>query len=175
MILLTLLLQAAPAPAPASPPAPWVPRERANAGGGSSLTASTTASDGSSRLVVKCDRGAEPVVSVQFIAKQPLQVAGDDGSYPDKVVALRFDNGPAIGYTWQLRGNAAYDAAPADVTALTMFLVKAKSVRVETTNGAGFAFNATFAAPPSDAPVRQVLSACGYTLGTVPAPLAKPK
>lgn len=169
MIPILLLLQAAATPP--APPAPWSPRERTNPAGGSSVTASATARDGSSRLVVKCDRGTDAVVSVQFIARQPLQVAGDSGAYADKSVGLRFDDGPAIAYDWQFRGNAAYDAAPADVTALTMFLVKAKTVRVETTNGAGFAFNATFDAPASAAPVRQVLSACGYALGAVPPPL----
>lgn len=173
MLLFLLLQAAAPAPvAPAPPPpAPWEPRERTNADGSASTSAAVIARDGSSRLTVKCDKGAEPVVSVQFVAKQALQEPAEDGSYPSKSVGLRFDTGPAIAYDWQFRGRVAYNADPAAVTALTTFLVKAKAIQVETTTAAKFAFMATFDGPASDASIRQVLSACGYTLGEVPPPL----
>ena len=52
--------------------------------------------------------------------------------------------------------------------------MKSKTLRVETTNGAGFAVQANFAAPASDAMVRQVLGVCGYTLGVVPPPPPPP-
>ena len=174
MIPFFLLLQAA-APAPAPPPAPWEPRARTNANGSTSLVASAMARDGSSRMVLKCDRGTEPVVSVQFIAKQPLQIASDDGSYPAKTVALRFDGGAAVGFDWQFRGGAAWNADVSVVTALTTLMAKARVAKIETTNASGFAFEATVDLPPTDAPLLQVLAACGYKLGEVPPPLPAPK
>ncbi|KQS02082.1 hypothetical protein ASG11_14920 [Sphingomonas sp. Leaf357] len=174
MIPIFLLLAQAATPAPAAPApaaAPWEPRERTNADGSVSTSAAVIARDGSSRLTVKCDKGAEPVVSVQFVAKQALAEPAEDGSYAPKSVGLRFDTGPAIAYDWQFRGRVAYTADAAAVTALTGFLVKAKAVQVETTTAAKFAFLATFDGPPSDASIRKVLSACGYALGEVPPPL----
>lgn len=183
--LLLLALQAAapapvaapPSPAPAAPaaPAPWAVRERADAANGvSTTTTSVIARDGSSRLIVKCDRGTESIVSVQFITKQVLQTAADTGEFADKQVALRFNGGPAVADNWQFRGSAAFIAAATPVTTLTTGLAKAKTITVETTNSANFAFSATFDGPATDAPVRQVLTACGYTLGTVPPPPAPP-
>ena len=174
MIPFFLLLQAA-APAPAPPPAPWEPRARTNANGSTSLVASAMARDGSSRMVLKCDRGTEPVVSVQFIAKQPLQIASDNGMYPVKSVSLRFDGSAAIESDWQFRGGAAWDADAGEVTQLTTMMAKAKTVKIETTNASGFAFEATVDLPPTEATVRQVLAACGYTLGQVPPPLSAVK
>ena len=165
MIPILLLLQAA-APMPA-PPAPWTVRT-GNAGGVSSTSTSTIARDGSSRLVVKCDRATESLVSVQFFARQPLQMAGDDGRFAPKAVALRFDNGAANEYDWQFRAVAAYTSNDAVVTSLTLQLAKAKHIKVETTNASNFRFEAVFDGPPSDAPIRQVLQACGYVLGQVP-------
>ncbi|QNQ07921.1 hypothetical protein [Sphingomonas alpina] len=183
--LLLLALQAAapapvaapPSPAPAAPaaPAPWAVRERADAANGVlTTTTSVIARDGSSRLIVKCDRGTESIVSVQFITKQVLQTAADTGEFADKQVALRFNGGPAVADNWQFRGSAAFIAAATPVTTLTTGLAKAKTITVETTNSANFAFSATFDGPATDAPVRQVLTACGYTLGTVPPPPAPP-
>ena len=160
-----LLLQAVAVSAPA--PA-WKLADRTNAAGVRSISASVTGNDGLSRFVVKCDVGSEPIVSIQFIQPQPL------GSGADKPVAVRFDGGPAFTYNWQFPGTGTYIADPAAITKLTSFLVKSKTVRVETTNGANFAVQATFVAPTSDAMVRQVLGVCGYTLGVVPPPPAKP-
>ncbi|MGH6616607.1 hypothetical protein [Sphingomonas sp.] len=160
-----------PAPPAAPAPAPWAVRERPDAANGvTTTTTSATARDGSSRLIVKCDRGTESIVSVQFITKQVLQMAGDTGEFADKQVAMRFNGGPAVADDWQFRGTAAFIAGATPVTALTTGLAKAKTVTVETTNSANFAFSATFDGPATDAPVRQVLTACGYTLGTVPPP-----
>ncbi|QQV76419.1 hypothetical protein H5J25_13195 [Sphingomonas aliaeris] len=183
-MLLLLLLQAAapaPAPAPAAPasaapaPAAWEVRDKTNPNGTMSVSTSVIARDGSSRLTVKCDKGAEAVVSVQFVSRQQLQEPAADGAYAPKSVGLRFDNGPAIAYDWQFQGRVAYNADAPAVTALTMFLSKAKAVQVETTTASNFAFMATFDAPKTDAPIRQVLSACGYTLGQVPPPVAAAK
>ena len=166
MLAFLLLLQTtspAPAPAPA-----WKLADRTNPAGVRSISASVTGNDGLSRLVVKCDVGSEPIVSIQFIQPQPL------GSGADKPVAVRFDGGPAFTYNWQFPGTGTYVTDPEAITKLTSFLVKSKTVRVETTNGANFAVQATFVAPTSDAMVRQVLGVCGYTLGVVPPPPAKP-
>ena len=163
MIALLLAQAAIPAVAPV-----WKLADRTNAAGVRSISASVTGNDGLSRFVVKCDVAAEPIVSIQFIQPQPL------GSGADKPVAVRFDGGPAFTYNWQFPGTGTYIADPAAITKLTSFLVKSKTVRVETTNGANFAVQANFVAPTSDAMVRQVLGVCGYTLGVVPPPPAKP-
>jgi len=165
MLAFLLLLQAA-APAPAAPA--WKLADRTNPAGVRSISASVTGNDGLSRFVVKCDVASEPIVSIQFIQPQPL------GQGADKPVAVRFDGGPAFTYDWQFPGSGAYIIDPEAVTRLTTFLVKSKTVRVETTNGASFAVQANFAAPASDAMVRQVLGVCGYTLGVVPPVPPKP-
>ena len=174
MIPILLLLQAAAAPAPAaaSPTvAPWTPRERTAANGTTSLSASAMARDGSSRFVVKCDRGADPVVSIQFFTKQPLQISGDDGSFAPKLVALRFNDGAAMGYNWQFLPTATYIADLSAVTELTKMMAKSKVVKVETTNASGFLFEATIDLAPTDAPLIAVLNACGYKLGEIPPPI----
>jgi len=157
-----LLLQAALA-VTAMPPAPaWKLADRTNAAGVRSISASVIGNDGLSRFVVKCDVASEPIVSIQFIQPQPL------GSGTDKPVAVRLDGGPAFTYNWQFPGTGTYITDPEAITRLTTFLVKSKTVRVETTNAANFAVQANFVAPTGDAMVRQVLGVCGYTLGVVP-------
>jgi hypothetical protein len=171
MSAILLLLQAAAPASTTPPPSPWAVRTRAN-NGVQSTSVAVVAQDGSSRLVVKCDRATEALVSVQFFAKQPLQIAGDDGSFAAKPVALRFNDGPANSYDWEFRANAAFTSDPGVVTALTQQLAKARQIKVETTSAGKFRFEAVFDGPPSDAPVRHVLQACGYALGQVPAPTA---
>ena len=166
--LSVMLIQAAVAGA-AAPAAPtWKLADRTNPAGVRSISASVTGNDGLSRFVVKCDVASEPIVSIQFIQPQSL------GSGADKPVAVRFDGGPAFTYNWQVPGTGTYVTDPEAITKLTTFLVKSKTVRVETTNAANFAVQANFVAPTSDAMVRQVLGVCGYTLGVVPSPPAKP-
>ena len=166
-----LLMQAATAATPATATATataaptWKVADRTNAAGVRSISASVTGNDGLSRCVVKCDVGSEPIVSLQFIPPQSL------GQGADKIVAVRFDGGPAFTYNWQFPGTGTYITDPEAITRLTTFLVKSKALRVETTNGAGFAVQANFVAPTGDAMVRQVLGVCGYTLGVVPAAL----
>ncbi|TCQ01218.1 hypothetical protein C8J46_101577 [Sphingomonas sp. PP-F2F-A104-K0414] len=166
MLAFLLLLQAT-SPTPTPTPI-WKLADRTNSAGVRSISASVTGNDGLSRFVVKCDVASEPIVSIQFIQPQPL------GSGADKLVAVRFDGGPAFTYNWQFPGTGTYIADPAAITKLTSFLVKSKTVRVETTNGASFAVQANFVAPTGDAMIRQVLGVCGYTLGVVPPVPAKP-
>ena len=163
-----LLMQAATATAAAAPAPAWKVADRTSPAGVRSISASVTGNDGLSRFVVKCDVGSEPIVSIQFIQPQPL------GSGADKPVAVRFDGGPAFTFNWQFPGTGTYIADPAAITKLTSFLVKSKTVRVETTNGANFAVQANFVAPTGDAMIRQVLGVCGYTLGVVPPPPPAP-
>lgn len=165
-----LLMQAAIA-APAAPA--WKLSDRATQAGVRSVSASVTGDDGLSRFVVKCDVAQEPIVSIQFIQPSPI------GQSADKPVAVRFDGGPAFTYSWAFPGTGAYTSDPAAVTRLTTFLVKAKTIGVETTNASNFAVQASFAAPGGDAIVRQVLGACRYQLGVdptlaPPAPVATP-
>ena len=163
-----LLLQAATVATPAPAPA-WKLADRTNPAGVRSISASVTGNDGLSRFVVKCDVASEPIVSIQFIQPQPL------GQGPDKPVAVRFDGGPAFTYNWQFPGTGTYITDSEAITKLTTFLVKSKTVRVETTNGASFAVQANFVAPTGDAMIRQVLGVCGYALGVVPTPSPPPK
>ena len=166
LALLFLAQAAAPAPAPATPPpAPptWKLTDRTNPGGVRSVAATVFAFDGVSRFVVKCDVAQEPIVSLQFLQPAALGQAA-------KPVALRFDNGFANSHEWQIASIGAYISDPDAVTRLTSLLVKAKTVSVETTNVSNFAVQASFPGPVGDSVVRQVLGACGYTLGVVPPP-----
>ena len=178
MIPLLLLLQTAtsatPSTLPAPPPAPWEVRTRTSPNGVVSTSAGTTARDGSSRLLVKCDKAAESVVSVQFFMRQPLQEAATDGSFASKAVGLRFDSGAVNEYPWQFRAAAAFISDDAAVVSLTQQLARAKLVKVETTNAANYRVAALFDGPASDAPIRQVLAACGYAIGVGPVPQSTP-
>jgi len=175
MISAVLMLLQAAAPAAVAPLGPWVLRTRTDAASGSVATsASATARDGSSRMVLRCDRVSDPVVSLQFITKQVL--ANDDkGAFAEKPVSVRFDNGPAIEYNWEFTATAAYIRDSAAVTALVVELAKAKEVKVSTTNATKFVFEGTIDGPAGNAAIGQVLTACGYVLGQVPVPAAAPK
>jgi hypothetical protein len=179
---LMLLQAAAPAPAAsaaapaaATPPAPWALRTRTDAASGAVATsASATARDGSSRMVLRCDKVSDPVVSLQFITKQVLANA-EKGVFAEKPVSARFDAGPALEYNWEFTTTAAYIRDPIAVTALAVELAKAKEVKVSTTNANKFVFEGTIDGPAGNASIGQVLAACGYVLGQVPAPVAPPK
>ena len=165
--LLSLLQAAVPAPAPVAAPVPvWKLTDRTSPAGVRSVSAVVLGYDGLSRFIVKCDVAQEPIVSVQFNQPSPL------GQSAAKPVAVRFDNAFANTYDWQFPGSGTYVSDPEAVTRLTTLLVKAKTLAVETTNASNFAVQASFPAPGGDAMIRQVLSACGYTLGV--APVAPP-
>ena len=167
MMIALMLLQAAAAVATPAPAAGWTLADRTNASGVRSIVASVIARDGLSRLLVKCDIAQEPIVSIQFIQPRAL------GQSADKLVNVRFDGGPAFAYDWAFPGTGTYITDPEAVTKLTTFLVKAKDVRVDTTNVSNFAVEASFVGPGGPALIGKVLSACGNTLGVVPAPPAK--
>lgn len=166
-IALSLLLQAAATP-PAPPLAPWTPVARTNAAGVHSMVASTNAADGSARLVVKCDRLTEGVVSIQFIPKERL-VAG--GVQP---VSLQFDGGTPMGTNWERMGGAALTREDGAVTTLVAAIAHARTIKLHTGDGGAPPRDVAFTGPPSDAPMRQVLAACGYTLGQVPVRASAP-
>ena len=163
MIAFAMALQAA-ATTPVAIPGQWTLTERTNPAGVRSVSATVVASDGLSRFLVKCDIGKEPIVSIQFNQPNPL------GASPDKPVAVRFDRGLAVIDDWSFPGSGSYIADAAEVTKLTMLLVKSKEVAVETTNAANFAVEADFAAPPNDVMIRRIFGACGYAFGVVPPP-----
>ncbi len=164
MIAAMLLLAQAATPAPVPAPT-WKITDRTSAAGIRSVAATVLGIDGVSRFVLKCDVAQEPIVSLQFL--QPAAL----GQAP-KPVSLRFDNGFANTDEWQIASIGAYISDADAVTRLTGLLAKAKTIAVETTNASNFAIQASFPAPGGDAVVRQVLGACGYTLGVVPAPPA---
>jgi hypothetical protein len=163
MIALVLILQAA-----VTPGTPWIVADRTSAGGVKSISATTTAEDKLSRMVVKCDIAQESIVSIQFL--QPREL----GQSADKTVTMRFDNGPGVPFDWEFPGPGAFVRTPYAVTTLTVMMTRAKSVQIETTNGMNFAVQASFPVAGADAPIRRVLAACGYKFGVSPAPPPPP-
>ncbi len=171
--LIALLLQAAPA---ATVPAPWAVTPRPNADPTIKTTvASVTAANGNAKLVVRCDAGAVNVVSVQLFSRTPL------GGPPTRPVSMTFDAGTPLIDNWEFVPQGAYQRDDIAVTTLTTGLSTAKVIKVHTTTTTGEPIDATFAGPPSAAPISAVLSACGYTLGqppvrtTAPVPAPAPK
>lgn len=166
MILsLFLILQAAPV---AAPIVPWTPRERTDAATGArSVTAAATSRETNARLSLRCDAQV-PVVSIQYIPREPL------GAGPERTVSVSFDGGPAVALDWEFPGTAAFVRDTPSVTALTIELAKAKTVRVEALSTAGTTVAATFDGPGTDSSVKAVLTACGYTLGEVPVAKVEP-
>jgi hypothetical protein len=176
--ILALLLQttAAPAPAPApaaAPVAPWTVTVRPKTDPAiTSTVAGTPSDDGNARLVVRCDSGAQQVVSVQFFTKTAL------GGPPDRPVTLLIDYATPMGTNWEFVEKGAFIREDMAVTTITTAIATAKKVKLHTTTTTGAAVDATFAGPSSAEPVTKVLAACGYTLGTPPVrvdPNAKKK
>jgi len=162
--ILTLLLQATAAPAPApAPVAPWAVTVRPKTDPTiTSTVAGTPSSDGNARLLVRCDSGAQQVVSVQLFTRASL------GGPPDRPVTLTVDGGTPMGANWEFVDKGAYVREDMAVTTLTTAIAAGKSIKLATTTATGEAVDATFAGPPSADPVTKVLAACGYTLGTPP-------
>lgn len=168
--ILSLFLQATtPTPAPAppaaapAPVAPWTVTLRPKTDPTmTSTVAGTPSADGNTRIVVRCDSGAQQVVSVQFFSKTSL------GGPPDRPVTLTIDGGTPMGANWEFVEKGAYIREDVAVTTITTALAAAKSIKLATTTATGEAVSASFAGPPSAEPIKQVLAACGYTLGTPP-------
>lgn len=171
--ILALFLQATAAPAPAAPVAPWTVTVRPKTDPAiTSTVVSTPSSDGGARLVMRCDSGAEKVVSVQLFTKTAL------GGPPDRPVTLTIDAATPMGANWEFIEKGAYIREDIAVTTITTAVAAAKTIKLHTTTAAGEPIDASFAGPPSAAPVKAVLAACGYTLGTPPVrvdPNAKKK
>ncbi|MDB5677353.1 hypothetical protein [Sphingomonas bacterium] len=162
--ILALFLQATAAPAPApAPVAPWTVTPRPNADPTiTSTVVGTPSSDGNARLVMRCDSGKERVVSVQLFTKTAL------GGPPDRPVTLTIDGGTPLGANWEFVEKGAYIREDVAVTTLTTAIAGGKAIKLHTTTAAGEPIDASFAGPPSAAPVTTLLGACGYTLGTPP-------
>lgn len=156
MLLALLLLATAPAPAP------WTPVLRSDVQGNRSATASATSTDGSARLVVRCDVRRDKVVSVQFIPRATF------AAMTDRPVSLSFDGGSPLGWNWEYPGGGAFVRIDTIVTNLVSGIAHARQIRVRAIGPTNEAIEATFAGPASDAPIRQVLAACDYQLGIVP-------
>lgn len=168
MILTALLLLQTATPAPAAV-APWTARERTDAAtGAKSVTAGAASREKNARLSLRCDAQV-PVVSIQYIPREAL------GAGPDRMVSLSFDSGPPVDFLWEFPGTAAFVRDTPQVTALTIEFARAKTIKVHTMSVANTAVDATFDGPASDASVKAVLAACGYTLGQVPIETDAPK
>ena len=160
-MILPLLLQAA-VPAAAAPATPWATRERVDqATGAKSTTASVLARDGRARLSLRCDAQV-PVVSVQYIPGTAL------GASDDRPVSMSFDGAAPLTFDWEFPGNAAFVRDTPQVTALTVAMASAKTIKVHALSLTNADVDATFDGPPSAGAVSAVLTACGYTLGQVP-------
>ena len=159
-MLTTLMLIQAAAASPT--PAPWTALDRSVAGGAHAMSAAAPALDGGGRLVVRCDHAGDAVVSIQYIPATPFPIGGM------QPVSLQFDGGTPMVANWERMGGGAIERLDGAVTTLTTALVKARRVRLHTSDGGGAAHDADFVGPASDTGVRAVLQACGYTLGSVP-------
>lgn len=172
ILFLALALQAAaPAATPAAaPPAPWTPRMKADpATGAQSGSVSAMSVEGNGRLVIRCDRAVENIVSVQFSPTPPFSAA------TPRPVSIQIDGAAPLGANWEFPGRGAYVADDAIVTTLTTAIAHGRQIKVHIIDPANNVVDATFAGPPSEAPIKQVVEACGYTFGEVPVRAPAPK
>jgi hypothetical protein len=172
ILFLTMALQAAaPAAAtpPAPPPPPWTPRMKmdpvTNRPSGS---VSATSQDGNARLVVRCDRRVDNVVSIQFIPTAPFAAA------TPRPVSITVDGGTPLGTNWDFPGRGAVISDPAVVTTLTVAIAHGKTIKLHVIDPSEKPLDAVFSGPPSEAPIKQVVESCGYTFGVVPTPEPAP-
>ena len=171
-MLLLMLLQAAAVPAAAPAPLPeWAPNVKIDpATKLGSVSASAHSTDGKARLVVRCDlpNAESKAASVQFIPKPPFAKASP------RPVTITADDGGALGSNWEFPGGGAYIANDAIVTTLTVAIAHAKTIKVRAIGTDNVPIDATFAGPGSETAIRQVLDACGYVFGQMPAPPPPP-
>ena len=160
--MIALMIQAAtPAPAP-SATAPWAVVERSTPRGGRSVSVSAYSPDGGNRLVVRCDRGADAVVSIQFI---PHEQARRFGVQP---VTLQFDGGTPLVDNWEVMGIGLIERDDAAMTTLSTGIARARTIKLHSVDPDEKPIDLVFAGPGSDAPVRHVVEACGFTFGQLP-------
>lgn len=167
MISIVFALLQSTAPAAPAPP-PWTAVSRTDATTGATATsAAAFADDRSGRLVVRCDKAVEPVVSVQLRTKAGLAAADDH------IVSISVDGGTPIALPWEFPGVAAMNRVVTDVTQLTLAMSSAKQITATTTDGTT-PVTLSFVGPGSGTGIKDVLAACGYQLGVVPTPVAPP-
>ncbi len=159
-----LLAQAAAASAPAA--APWAVTTHAGATS-TATTSSAWSSDGKARLVVRCDVTAEKIVSIQFIPKPGFAPA------LPRPVSIKADEDGWLGTNWQFPGTGAFVSEDRVVTNLAVVIAHGQAIHVRAMTPDNVAVDATFVGP-GEAPVRRVLSACGYDFGVVPPRSAVP-
>lgn len=141
-------------------PAPWAVSTRVD-GASTATSSSAWSSDGSARLVVRCDRTSERIVSIQFVPRSPFAAASP------RPVSIAADGGAPLGTNWQFPGSGAFISDDVIVTNLAVVIAHGKAIRVRVIDPANKAVDASFTGP-GEAPVRQVLSACGYDFGVAP-------
>lgn len=171
--ILALLLQAAAPAVPLPPHVSWLVTHTIVKGSAATATSAWSA-DGNARLVVRCDTTGAPIVSLQFIPR-----AGFPAATP-RPVSINVDGNGWLGTNWQFPGTGAFVSDDTVVANLAVMVAQGKSIRVRASAPDDGIVEATFAGPASDAPVRAVLTACGYAFGkppprstpTVPAPSA---
>ena len=131
---------------------------------GKSVATSTSAwsSDDTARLVVRCDATSEKIVSLQFIPKPGFAAA------QPRPVAINIDDGGWLGTNWQFPGNGAFVSDDLVVSNLAAMIAHGKAIKVRVVDPEEKIVEAQFTGP-GEAPIRQVLTACGYELGKPPA------
>lgn len=170
--MLALLLQAA-VPAAAAPPAPapWAVLKRVDKAS-AATSSSAWSTDGKARLVVRCDVAGEKIVSLQFIPRPAFAAA------LPRPVSINVDGGGWLGANWQFPGGGAFISDDVIVSNLALLIARGRAIRVRAIDPADVPVDAEFAGP-GEAPIGQVLAACGYELGKAPsrspAPLAAPR
>jgi len=175
ILLLTIALQAVPpaatpAPSPAAAPAPlaaapWTPHIKLDpVTNRSTGTVWAISQDGRARLVVRCDRNPDNIVSVQFIPTPPFPPA------TRRPVSIKIDDEPPLGANWQFPGKGAIIADDVIVTNLTVAIAHARQIKVHVIDPSDKPIDAVFVGPGSEAPIKQVLESCGYTFGVSPTP-----
>lgn len=159
-LLFAALLQTAPASDG------WEYKETANAQTGArAASAVVRDADSGARLVVRCDAGAESIVSVQFLPKPPL-AAGTS-----RIVTLTLDNAKAEMASWDFPGRGAFVGDPVTTFIYAEAFAKAKTIEIGMDGDAGQAIGAIFKGPGGDAMFRKVFAACGreYAMPSVTA------
>jgi hypothetical protein len=164
ILFLTIALQAtAPAATPAAPLAPWTPRMKTDpATGLQSGSVSASSAEGNGRLVVRCDRRGDNVVSIQFIPKLGFTAA------TPRPVSIQIDGAAPLGANWDFPGTGTFVSDDAIVTTLSTAIAHGKQIKVHVIDPLNNVVDATFAGPSSEAPIKQVVEACGYVFGQVP-------
>jgi len=169
-MILFLMMALQGAPTAAAPVPAWTAIMKPDSQNGKPTgQASAISTDGTSRLVIRCDRRTDDLVSLQFIPNPSFSPT------TSRPVSIAVDGGNMQGANWDFLQGALIMSDDVIVTNLAVLIAGARhAIRVRVIDPTEKPIDMTFPAPASDAGIKQILQTCNYSFGVAPSSLPAP-